>query len=282
AAQKNISLHPNLAYRIPPYVLGDGSRVRQILVNLIGNALKFTINGGVFVNAELVSPPGAAPAVIKITIKDTGIGIPQDLQSRLFEPFYQVSSGTTKTMTGTGLGLAIAKRFCTMMGGEIGIESETGKGAAFWFTMSLQLPSEQQIFKARLEDTKKTVAPAFGAKHILVAEDVETNQFVIKNLLETIGCTCDLASNGEIAGKMAQEKNYDAILMDCYMPIVDGYEAAARIRKEGQSTVPIIALTAIAMKEDRDRCLTCGMNDFLAKPIEKNDLIRMFNKWLNT
>jgi signal transduction histidine kinase len=279
ALQKNLSLQVYIDDRIPHYVLGDEGHVRQILVNLIGNALKFTLSGVIFVMAERVSWPEAVPVVIKVTVQDTGIGIAKEAQARLFEPFYQVSSGTMKTMPGTGLGLAIAKRFCTMMHGDMGFESAKGKGSSFWFTLCLQLPSESQIAATIAKEKNSDPLPAFGAKHVLVAEDVATNQFVIQNLLDDIGCSCDLAANGEIARQMAQEKVYDAILMDCHMPVMDGYEAAARIRREERRKIPIIALTAIAAEEDRKKCFAAGMDDFIAKPIDKNDLIRTFNKW---
>jgi PAS domain S-box-containing protein len=280
ASQNNLSLQIDIDQCIPRWLLGDETRIRQIIINLVGNALKFTKSGGIHVMVEMISGSGEDPVRVKISVKDTGPGIPEDKQALLFEPFYQVSSGTTKTIGGTGLGLAICKKFCHMMGGEIGVVSSVGQGANFWFTAALPLPSEQQIAEALKADMEagQNVAVRFNPLHILVAEDVATNQFVIKNILAAIGCTCEIAANGKIAVEMHANNHYDLVLMDCHMPVMDGFEATGLIKGSTKNT-PIIALTANAMKEDREKSLAAGMDDFISKPVGKQDLIKAFNKW---
>ncbi len=282
ASRKNLSLQLQIDPRVPTYLIGDESRLSQILFNLVGNALKFTFEGEVKVKLELLSSPEEPEAFIQFSVKDSGVGIPKNKQENLFQPFYQVSSGSQKLSPGTGLGLAIVKRFALMMGGSVRLESEEGEGATFFFSARLSLPSQQEIeiFEAAKAAEERGVAPIFGPKHLLVAEDVETNQFVIQHILKSLNCTCDICANGVELISMAKQKKADLILMDYHMPVMDGFEATKQLRATGFTDIPIIALTANAMKEDREKCLAIGMNDFVSKPIDRSELIRVLNKWL--
>ena len=279
AMKKSIYLSADIDGRIPAYVYGDEARVRQVLINIIGNALKFTSQGGVTVSVDRL--PAAEEAVlIKVSVRDSGSGIPKDKQSQLFEPFYQVSSGTTKTAQGTGLGLTISKKLVELMDGKIECESGDGNGTTFWFTVLFAMPTEDQIAAAVARLQSFNPDPTFTQKHLLIVEDVATNQFVIKRILKSLQCTFDVAENGEEAVALAKAGTYDAILMDCRMPVMDGFDATKLIRAEISADILIIALTANASQADRDYCLSVGMNDFISKPFTKGDIVSVLNKWL--
>ena len=210
---------------------------------------------------------------IKFSVQDTGQGIAPALQKKLFKPFTQADSSTTRKYGGTGLGLSICKSFVELMGGEIKFESELGKGSNFYFTLPFEIAKEQIIENKNIEQRPHTT------KKVLVVEDNLINQEIAKIILEEEGLTVDLAENGQEGLDMTKANRYDAIFMDMQMPIMNGIECTQNIRKLGYN-VPIIAITANAFGEDRERCLKCGMNDFLAKPIIIETLKTCLNRWL--
>jgi CheY-like chemotaxis protein len=406
ARARNVRVVAVVAADVPQYVTGDVTRVRQILVNLVGNAVKFTENGDITVRAQLVSrDPGSL--LLRFDVKDTGIGVAPDMMPLLFEPFVQADSSTTRRFGGTGLGLTISKRLAEQMGGTIEVDSHVGHGSTFWFTVRLAVaePSAEPLplrgmrtlvladhvptreaLAARLvrmgataqamsaevmphadrarydavivEDgtraanaisgmsadggratpilfrhttsapeapdgwrdslgssfevitgiksahIARAVAPAlslmpdasldpartpsqttgsrYTSARILVVEDNRTNQKVAQKMLEGLGYTADLQGNGQLGVDAHAAAPYDLILMDCQMPVMDGYEASRAIRalKGEGGTVPIIALTANALEGDRERCLAAGMNDYLTKPLKRERLRTALEQWL--
>jgi len=274
AFTSELALGPQLRVR------GDAGRVRQILANLLGNAVKFTVRGSVRVEAA-VSSQNATSVRVRIAVQDTGIGIPPAVQAKLFQPFVQAAE--IGRGGGTGLGLAISRQLARAMGGEIGVDSEPDKGSTFWFTMELPWAAQ---------DLERAAGPASGGRaaparlagpgptgrqlRLLMAEDNPANQVVGRLLLARIGIQVDIVDNGAAALARLAGETYDAVLMDCQMPVMDGYEATRRIRAGAlrgiDPAVPIIAVTAYAMHEDRGRCLEAGMNDYIAKPIRVADL----------
>ncbi len=425
AEENNIEILMRYAPNTPENVIADPVRIRQIIVNLIGNAVKFTEKGSVTIEVEEVKDT-AIPnnkVKIKVSVKDTGIGIPEDVHKKIFAKFSQADSSTTREYGGTGLGLAICEQLSCIMGGEIGVESILGEGSTFWFTMILELGEnthkeiqdiselkgmraliidssernnlilteiledigidctvcqsarsalltfgdasidknhyqfciidymlpeimghtlgkifhndsninntvfiimsnlnnlgsteelrdsgfsaflpkpikrnylerilirtrKQLIKNNNLDHDKNIVEASFNGTNILVAEDNRINQEFIKEILRSIGCNVTIAANGEELVRLAHIDKYDLIFMDCQMPIMDGFEASRILSKEKQEqkldNIPIIALTANAMKGDRDRCIDAGMQDYIAKPVRKKELVNMLQKWLPT
>ena len=276
AQEKNLDLKLHYDDKLPRYITADELRLRQILTNFISNAIKFTETGHVLVDVERLS----AENKVKFTVTDTGIGISPEQQNYIFGTFTQIQNDSGSKPQGTGLGLAISKNLADMMDGEIGVVSEEQDGASFWLTLPLEEPTQNAIraLEAKNFSVNKNQNVKFGAK-ILVAEDVVTNQFVITNMLKNMGCVTDIANNGKEALDMTWEKNYDLVLMDCQMPVMDGYEATKRI-KASNKDLPIVALTANAVTGDREKCLKAGMDDFVSKPINKNNIIDILEKWL--
>ncbi|BDA77638.1 hypothetical protein LPTSP3_g05680 [Leptospira kobayashii] len=265
--------------------LGDPSRLRQILINLIGNAVKFTRDGGVTITVEKKETVENRTKIL-FSIQDTGIGIPSHAIDQLFSPFHQVETSTTRKFGGTGLGLAIAKQLSELMGGTIGVASELGKGSTFWFTCVFEnnvsrLDSNDSNAESKSPNQSKNVR--FQGKKVLVAEDNPTNQIVALGLLRKIGIEAKLVNNGKEVLEELSKNRYNLVLMDCQMPEMDGFEATARIRSQTeenfQTNIPIIALTAYAMKGDREKCINAGMNDYLSKPIQPTELALLIEKW---
>jgi signal transduction histidine kinase/CheY-like chemotaxis protein/HPt (histidine-containing phosphotransfer) domain-containing protein len=280
--EKNIKLMLNYALGTPEWVMGDEGRIRQILINLVGNAIKFTDFGYVKVDVSEISNSESENTLLNFQITDTGIGISENTQKNLFEKFTQGDASTTRRYGGTGLGLALCYRLVKMMDGEIGIKSEEGKGSTFWFNLPLPLAEAdiEVLPSARYEVSKQKII-LFGAD-ILVAEDNPINQLMIRQMLELMDCRVDIANNGVEAIERMQNTNYDLVLMDCMMPEMSGYEAAEAIRKMdgGKKNIIIIALTANALQGDRQKCLAAGMNDYLSKPIQRSELQITLAKWL--
>lgn len=283
AEKKGIKLSCFVAKDVPRNLMGDAGRLRQILVNLVGNAVKFTDMGMVRVETTLAPDqtftPGA-PARLCFSVQDTGIGIPQDKLGAIFDSFTQADGSTSRRYQGTGLGLAIFKHLVEMMGGEVAVRSEEGRGSAFTFTLPL-LPVEAGYEKAPEAAVEATVLPPL---HILLAEDNPVNQIFISELLEQQGHTVITAHTGRRAVKALKEREVDVVLMDIQMPEMDGIEATRIIRQSGNGTakrdVPIIALTAHALKGDRERFLKAGMNDYLSKPVGLEELTASLAKVL--
>jgi signal transduction histidine kinase/ActR/RegA family two-component response regulator len=254
---------------LPP-VSGDPTRLRQIVTNLLGNALKFTERGTVTLSSRWVpSPEGDQRSWLQVRVNDTGIGMSDEQVSQLFQRFSQADASTTRRFGGTGLGLVICKHLVELMGGSIHVQSELGKGSTFWFDVPLQeaLAPASPARLAALTPAASSVLPRKA--HILVAEDNAVNQLVVRAMLERLGMTVSVARDGAQAVAAVQAQTVDLVLMDCQMPVMDGYEAARAIRATNgyAAQLPIIALTANALSEDRQRCADAGMNDYLAKPV---------------
>jgi PAS domain S-box-containing protein len=276
AADNHLDYRSRLDDRLPERVLGDATRLRQVTANLMSNAVKFTPRGAIEMEAQLVRmAPGNGRHLIRVSVRDTGIGIPQDRIGRLFQSFSQVDASTSRCYGGTGLGLAISKRLVEMMGGHIRVESRVGQGTTFEFTFSAGVAGGAE---------SAAVAEAIGnpkGLRVLVAEDNKVNQLVAVRLLERMGCQVDVACDGASAISAVAANSYDIVLMDLHMPEVDGLEAARRIRRmpNAKSCVPIVALTASATQDVRTACLASGMNDHLSKPIEIQALRRVVTRW---
>jgi PAS domain S-box-containing protein len=293
---KHLTLVQQIDPAVPLKVRGDPGRLRQILVNLVNNAIKFTEAGGVTIAVSLDSQNGS-DATVRFKVIDTGIGIPADRQGILFEAFTQADASTTRRYGGTGLGLAICRKLASLMGGAIGVESEAGVGSTFWFTAVFEKqmapaqgeeagarPSEQKLAEANRDTTllggPQLPAMASTGLRILVAEDNLVNQTVVVRFLQKMGHTADVVGDGRQALEALENNTYALVLMDMHMPVMDGLEATREIRRSGRwPGMPVIALTASAMKGDQDRCLEAGMDDYLTKPIYANALERAINKW---
>ncbi|MBI1291790.1 response regulator [bacterium] len=283
ATCKYLELKLHFPDRLPRHVEGDNRRLRQILLNLIGNALKFTDRGEVRLSVD-GKADGEDRFVYTFRIKDTGPGIPEGQRHRLFLAFGQLDSTSTRRHGGTGLGLAICRKLVELMGGTIGVESEPGRGSTFWFTLPLALvpePAAPSTIVAKLT-AHRLVMPDGSPPRLLLAEDNMINQRVAKTMLSRLGCEVDVASHGVEAVEKVSRAKYDVILMDCQMPEMDGYDATRAIRAlpSSKGTAPIIALTANAMEGDREKCLEAGMNDFLTKPLSDSDLVNSLKRWL--
>lgn len=277
AQEKGLKVLLEYGNDIPRGVVGDAVRVRQIITNLLGNAIKFTHEGKITVRVTL---DGRVSDLVMFEIIDTGVGIPENKQDNVFKPFSQIIQKKKDARSpGTGLGLAISKYLAENMGGEIGLMSEEGRGSNFWFTIQFGevMPEELASLEGRVEE--EVVHHSFNAT-VLVVEDVITNQFVITNMLENLGCSVDIAANGQEALNALEKKTYDLIFMDCQMPVMDGFEATRALRDQGMTGV-IVALTANALKGDKEKCLEAGMNDFISKPVDQQEVVRVLNTWLN-
>jgi len=282
---KNKGLELNLHYQTecPQNFTGDAGRLRQILINLTGNAIKFTEQGQVSIDISCIQKDDKQ-AQLSFKVIDTGIGIDKDVQAILFESFTQADGSTARRFGGTGLGLTISKQLVELMDGQIGIDSTPDKGSTFWFNISL--PIETSILEnVNLQTSLNTSGtPVFSGK-VLVVDDVDTNHLVAHALLTQYGLSVGQAYNGEEAINLWQNDDFDMILMDCQMPIMDGYQATKIIRQKEQKTVeriPIVALTANALATERDKCLEAGMDDFLTKPFDEQALINILKNWFET
>ncbi len=282
APAKGLKLTCSVDPTIPVQVIGDPSRLRQVLLNLIGNAVKFTEEGSIQVRVEAVAREKDSVR-LRFAVSDTGVGIDLDVVSHLFQPFTQVDSSTTRSYGGTGLGLAISKQIIELMGGDIGVESEPGLGSLFWTAASFGVPAEapgespsRSLTGARdescvpISDEAARVLLRRVRPEILLVEDNRVNQQVVSRMLRVLGCSVRTAVNGREAVRVVARHPFHAILMDCQMPGMDGYEATRRIREAqspGAPRVRIIALTANAQAGDRERCIAAGMDEYLTKPV---------------
>ncbi|WP_321491991.1 PAS domain S-box protein [uncultured Desulfobacter sp.] len=257
-------------------VIGDPLRLRQILVNYLANSVKFTEQGRITLNAIVVQKNSRA-VKLRFEVQDTGIGISDVQKNTVFDSFVQADSMTTRKYGGTGLGLAISRQLARMMGGDAGVDSELGKGSTFWFTAELKIGDPADL---KVEIGEKLTKLRENAR-ILLVEDNEINQEVAKDILEQFGLSVDTAFNGRAACKKVDAHQYDLILMDMQMPVMDGLEATQKIRTMPNGTrVPIVALTANVFEEDRRRCLETGMNGFVAKPFEPGQLHAVLSRWI--
>jgi len=279
AEQQGVELTSIIDERLPKLGLGDPTRIRQILVNLISNALKFTRQGKVTVHVNVISIE-QDECVVKIEVRDTGIGIPHNVQQYLFNAFTQADGSTTRKYGGTGLGLAIVKELVEMMDGHLGVESEEGKGSVFWFVLPTGI--SRSMLKEHKKRDNKSDEPVTGK--VLLVEDNPINQMVAEKMLESIGLKSVLAANGREALDMLEMVEVDAVLMDCQMPEMDGFEATRILRqrehKKGKRGIPVIAMTANVMEGDRERCIEAGMDDYIGKPVKKEELRSIMRHWL--
>jgi PAS domain S-box-containing protein len=280
ARLKEILLREELPGDAELYAYADPTRLRQVLLNLLSNAIKFTEQGEVVARLVCLSA-GAEQLRCRFEVQDTGIGIPSEKQAQIFEPFRQADGSTTRKYGGTGLGLAISRKMVELMGGSMGVESEVGKGSCFWF--ELTLPASDPPAHVRLEQEARASEPtALTGLRVLVAEDNYVNQKVIRRTLEKWGVAVEIAENGQEALEWLARAPFHLVLMDCQMPLMDGYEATRRIRAYEAPRglhIPIIALTANALEGDREKCIECGMDDYLSKPINPDLLWDKLAQW---
>jgi len=278
AKKKKLELTCTVDEQIDRYLSGDPMRLTQILINLIGNAIKFTEKGGVFVDCRLAAAQEDV-LLLQFNIRDTGIGIPEDKVANIFDRFTQADSNITRRYGGTGLGLAITKQLIELQGGTISLLSGEGKGAEFIFTLPFAVSALQHITTEQKE-TPETLH--FGnVKKILVVDDNLFNQKLAANILEHNGFTVTVLDNGSKALDLLKTESFDLILMDIQMPVMDGYKATQLIREEMHITTPVIAMTAHALAGEKEKCLQAGMNDYLSKPFKEKDLLVKIARWGN-
>ena len=284
AQEQNLVLFLGPQPGTPDRLRGDPTRLKQVLFNLIGNALKFTTQGAVMVQVETLAMT-ADEVQLRFRVIDTGMGIPADKLGEVFEKFTQADTSTTRSYGGTGLGLAICRQLVTLMGGEIGVTSEVDWGSEFWFTVQLRLAT-REVLKAASALVPLQPRWEAGQVRILLAEDNEVNQLLAVTLLEEWGVIVDVVPDGLQAIEALRNTRYDLVLMDIQMPHMDGFGATARLRMPASGVlnprVAVVAMTAHAMREDRQRCLDAGMDGYLAKPIEPDTLLDVLNRYCGT
>jgi len=285
ARTKGLDFSSAVSGALPDTLVGDAGRVRQVLTNLIGNAVKFTDSGRIDVEADMLRATGDG-FLVRFSVRDSGIGIPPEQQSRLFESFTQGDGSSTRKYGGTGLGLSISKQLVELMGGALGVESTPGEGSRFWLPLISAKPRSPFLpprprngqfpppFRScrcppRNPPPCPWKKPNGGPRklRVLLAEDNEINQRIALRLLEKLGLAADAVDNGRAAVEAMARNDYDLVLMDCMMPDMDGFEATAviRNRERGKGRTPICALTANAMEGDREKCLAAGMDDYISK-----------------
>jgi CheY-like chemotaxis protein len=292
ARDKGIDFEVSMDSNIPGSLIGDATRIRQVLFNLVGNAIKFTNKGGVKVDVSLNSgQPEQGKVLLRFDIEDTGPGIRERDRKLLFTEFTRVGEDRRggNTTAGTGLGLAISKKLIELMGGQIFIESKYGKGSHFWFVLPLKLTTGQMEGSSSTgwDDTQDITGLEPGELDptnavVLIVEDSAVNQMVIKSMLQNAGVSCIVADSGEQVLELLGTEKFELILMDVGLPGIDGIETTRRIRALDApfADIPIIALTAYAFTEDKQRCLDAGMNDYVRKPIDRDELFAAIRRQL--
>jgi len=281
AMQKAIDIETNISDKIKFNLIGDYYRLEQVLLNISSNAVKFTNEGNVAISVDVNEINGSNVKLL-FSIKDTGIGMSDKQKEKIFETFRQADSSTTRIYGGTGLGLAICKSLLELMGGEIWVESTPGVGTTFYFTACFETAKERELESdAHRLDEEYIVADELRGAHILLAEDNEINSLIAVELLTTAGFTVDVAENGTIAVELVKKNKYDLVLMDIQMPETDGFTATKIIRSSKKyAGLPIIAMTANAMRGDREKSLQAGMNDHITKPVIPYDMLQTICHWL--
>jgi PAS domain S-box-containing protein len=285
---KGLELVFDVTPDVPGHLVGDPLRLGQILLNYANNAVKFTARGHVRI-AVRASERSGRHVLLHFRVRDTGIGLTPEQMARLFHSFSQGDASTTRKFGGTGLGLAICKRLADLMGGQVGVESEYGKGSTFWFSARLEvaepgthsIAADAAAHSHHAAGTDAPIASLRGAR-VLLVEDNDINQQVARELLQDAGIAVDVAENGEAALRRLQQSEYDLVFMDMQMPVMDGVEATRALRQVDRlAGLPVVAMTANAMEQDRQRCLNAGMNDFLAKPIDPQALRAALLRWIS-
>ena len=276
ARGKPLALSCTISAALPERVEGDPMRLRQVLVNLLHNAVKFTERGGIALEVIVLDDSDDSVRLL-FEVRDTGIGLAEDQFDSVFDAFTQVDASSTRRHGGTGLGLAIVKELAELMGGQVGVDSRLEEGSTFWFEVSLKKGSVPATYP-----DPATANASIPAAHILLAEDDAVNQMVVEEMLTVMGCVVDVVDDGDAACAAAARTAYDLILMDCHMPVLDGFEATRRIRAAADgpgARTPIVALTADALAGDRERCLACGMDDYMTKPVSSAQLAAAVRRW---
>jgi len=286
AQRKGLQLTGHVGSQACRRVRGDSARLRQILVNLVGNAVKFTEAGEITVRVAAAEEP-SRPGTLRFEVCDTGIGIPADRVNRLFHSFSQTDASTTRKYGGTGLGLAISKSLVELMGGRIGVRSQSGHGSTFWFTLALPgvAGGDRDRPAAAAGGSLTAGVERFSPARVLLAEDNRVNRLFAGEILRAAGLECEVVENGRQALQAVEEGHFDLVLMDCQMPELDGFDATRRIRAMEQAGklpghLPVIALTANAIKGDRERCVEAGMDDYVSKPFEPRTLLQTMGRFL--
>ncbi len=278
ARDKPISLEHHLPPQLPAHLLGDPVRLRQLLVNLLHNGVRFTDRGSVTLSITVQGHDEVGALILRFEVRDTGQGIAQDYLDSVFDAFTQADASTTRRHGGSGLGLAIAKDLTELMGGRLGVASRLGEGSTFWFELALQ-----PVVEAPTKAPPPPIEIGELAAHVLLAEDDSVNQMVVEAMLTRLGCIVEVAADGNAALGAATRRHYDLILMDCHMPVMDGFEATRRIRDDeferSRGRTPIVALTADALAGDRERCIESGMDDYMTKPVSSAMLAACVERW---
>lgn len=280
--KKDVKMRCWFGGEVPDVVTGDAARLKQILLNLLGNAVKFTQQGEINFRISAV-PSGVTNVGMTFIVQDTGIGIPVEKQELLFQPFEQGDQTTTRNFGGTGLGLTISRQLAALLGGSVEVQSEPGKGSEF--TLRLEFGKFQGAAENTLPQPAPQTTPEFQGLRVLLAEDDEINQIVVTKILAHLGCVVTCAGDGRDALRLIPELKPDIILLDCMMPLLDGYDTAREIRQREQhhgGHIPIIAITANAVQADLDRCLAAGMDAYMTKPLTRDDVIAALRKWTST
>jgi signal transduction histidine kinase/ActR/RegA family two-component response regulator len=283
ALVKHLPLEFELDPKLPRRVRGDSTRIRQVLMSLACNAVKFTVEGSVTVSVSRGAAEGAER--IRFEVRDTGIGIDPSMLDRMFEPFTQADVSTTRRYSGNGLGLAISKQLVELMGGEIGAKSELGAGSRFWFELPLPAATRSILQPSRDQPVRSQQKIEGPGALVLVVEDSPVNRVVAVSVLERCGYHVHVVNDGREALQALASQRYDAVLMDCQMPDVDGYQATEELRRRelgGSYHTPVIAMTAHAMVGDRERCIAAGMDDYVSKPVRSQILAEVLERWIPT
>lgn len=288
ATAKGVNFTTTIDPEIPHALIGPVNRIRQVLTNLLSNAIKFTSVGRVTLTAKISHDVDVDSTDETLTlhfrIQDTGIGISPADQNRIFEPFTQADASSTRRYEGTGLGLTICRKIISLMGGDIGVESTLGQGSTFWFTVTLERPPILKPARPNATPVSNLAPSAVSYAsgiHVLVVEDIEHNQVLMAQFLKHLGYVADVVNNGQEALDRLALQAYDIVLMDCQMPVLDGYTATQKLRQRenNQYHTVVIGLTAHAMVGDREKCLEVGMDDYLSKPIKLQDLKEILERW---
>lgn len=271
-------------------LLGDPQRITELLLNFAGNAVKFTDSGFVRLSARSEGSPAPQRLTVRFEVQDSGIGIDADAQDRLFQDFEQADKSTTRRYGGTGLGLAICRRLAELMGGRVGVDSKPGRGSCFWFQLDVETaaaseahePMANTLTRSHTARERLAALAATQPRKVLLAEDNPVNQEVAVALIGSTGVVVDVASDGQQAVDMVKNGDYALVLMDVQMPVLDGLDATRAIRRLPQGAqLPILAMTANAFDEERQRCLDAGMDDHVAKPVVAEQLFTTLYDWLS-
>ncbi|MBF0118432.1 MAG: response regulator [Desulfobacterales bacterium] len=282
AKDKGLKFNLSIDNNIPTQLIGDSLRIEQILINICGNAIKFTEEGEIVVKADLIEKTEDS-VYLKFSVKDTGIGIPTEKIPTLFKSFSQADGSSTRKYGGTGLGLAVSKRLAEMMGGKLYLETEENKGTTFYFDIKTGYDKNAKPVLNDEQNNNIDIIKKIEGIKVLLVEDNDINQEIASEILQSIGINVQIAENGEISVRKLMEEDFDIVLMDVQMPVMDGYTATKAIRSNPKyKDIPIIAMTANALKGDREKCLDAGMNDYIIKPIEPDELFNSLAKWIKS